>query len=75
VARTRAVRLDGLADQEERLAGRSKGEATDFRCGTPGSPSTKGEHFGHAPMQELHEFRKDQGLVVNDDGTVSVEDL
>lgn len=28
-----------------------------------------------AVMQELHHFRKDQGLVVNDDGSVSVEDL
>jgi hypothetical protein len=33
------------------------------------------EHKGEGPMQELHEFRKDQGLVVNDDGSVSVEDL
>jgi hypothetical protein len=33
------------------------------------------EHKGEGVMQELHEFRKDQGLVVNDDGTVSVEDL
>ena len=33
------------------------------------------EHKGEGPMQELHDFRVDQGLVVNDDGTVSVKDL
>lgn len=36
------------------------------------------DHKGIAPMQELAEFRRDQGLVVNPDGTVgsvSVEDL
>ena len=27
------------------------------------------------PMQDLHEFRAEHGLVVNDDGSVSVEDL
>ena len=29
----------------------------------------------HSVMQELHDFRVDQGLVVNDDGSVSVKDL
>jgi hypothetical protein len=29
----------------------------------------------HDRMQELHDFREDQGLVVNDDGSVSVKDL
>ncbi len=33
------------------------------------------EHKGEGPMQELHDFREDQGLVVNDDGSVSVKDL
>jgi len=33
------------------------------------------EHRGEDAMQELDEFRRDQGLVVADDGTVSVEDL
>lgn len=29
----------------------------------------------HAPMQELHDFRADKGLVVADDGSVSLEEL
>lgn len=33
------------------------------------------EHKGEGVMPPLHEFRKEQGLVVNDDGSVSVEDL
>lgn len=33
------------------------------------------EHKGLGPAQTLEEFRRDQGLVVNDDGSVSVEDL
>jgi hypothetical protein len=33
------------------------------------------EHKGEGPMQELSEFREDQGLVVADDGSVSVKDL
>lgn len=33
------------------------------------------EHKGDGVMQEIGEFRKDQGLVVADDGSVSVEDL
>jgi hypothetical protein len=33
------------------------------------------EHKGEGAMQELDAFRRDQGLVVNDDGSVSVEEL
>ena len=33
------------------------------------------EHKGLGVSQSLDEFRKDQGLVVNDDGSVSVEDI
>jgi hypothetical protein len=33
------------------------------------------QHKSGAPMQELHDFRVDQGLVVGDDGRVSVGDL
>ena len=33
------------------------------------------EHKGEGVMQELHDFRVDQGLTVNDDGSVSVKDL
>jgi hypothetical protein len=33
------------------------------------------EHKGEGVTQSLHEFRRDQGLVVNDDGSVSVEDI
>lgn len=33
------------------------------------------EHKGLGVSQSLEEFRKDQGLVVNDDGSVSVEDI
>jgi hypothetical protein len=33
------------------------------------------EHKGIAPMQELEEFRRDQGLSVAADGSVTVEDL
>jgi hypothetical protein len=32
-------------------------------------------HKDKTPMQELDAFRREQGLVVNDDGTVSVEDI
>lgn len=33
------------------------------------------EHKGEGPMQDMAEFLVDQGLVLNDDGSVSVEDL
>jgi hypothetical protein len=33
------------------------------------------EHKGEGVMSELHEFREAQGLVVNNDGSVSVKDL
>lgn len=33
------------------------------------------EHKGEGVAQEMGEFIKDQGLVVNDDGSVSVKDL
>jgi len=33
------------------------------------------EHKGEGQMQDMAEFLVDQGLVLNDDGTVSVEEL
>lgn len=33
------------------------------------------DHKGIAPMQELDAFRRDQGITVHEDGTVSVEDI
>lgn len=33
------------------------------------------EHKGDGAMQTLEDFRRDQGLVVNGDGSVSVEDI
>lgn len=64
------------------VAGDRCGDEVPFRSSgwpTKKSASARGQqHFGaHKgdPMQELHDFRVEQGLVVDDDGVVRVEDL